>query len=189
MTYDREDVSDIVALCGGVPAPAYVFVRCRKDEDGSISSYCIVVSDEIGSRSIYYWDKDRTMPDTSRFGKLYSGSCRYLTEDTPEESVRVLHDFFRDRRVVCFDAKETYYPILLLFEGIAGNEPRADIIDLKERSKVIFPSRTDYSLSSVRSYFGFESDERDNVIDEIIDIYEMYLKLSRLGMLEASAQK
>lgn len=187
MGYDREDVSNIVALCGGVSAPAYVFVRSKKDKSGELTSYCIVVSDEIGARSIYYWDKDNSMPDTGRFGILYSGSCCYQTEKTAKEAVLKLHDFFRDRRVVCFDAKETYYPLLLLFEGAAGNEPRADIIDLKESARSIFLSKTDYSLSAVKGYLGMSAEKKDNVIDELIDMYDIFLKLNRLGMLEAKS--
>lgn len=184
MTNNREDVSEIVKLCGGVSAPGYVFVRCKRDDAGALISYCIVVLNEIGSRDIYYWDNSNSMPDTSLFGELYNGSCCYQPESHVEDAVKSLHDFFLDRRVVCFDEEKTYLPIRSLFEGINGNEPRADTIDLKETAKSIFKKKTKFDLESVKGYFGMKYKGTGGIIEEIRTIYQMFLKLDRLGMID-----
>lgn len=180
---DREDVSNIIAMCGGKPVPAYVLLNCKKDVDGTVTSFCIMVSDEIGVKTVYYWDKDGTMPDTRVFGKLYSGMCQYMKEPTAQKAIKTLHDFFRDRRVICYGAEDTFYPLRYHFE-CCGNEPRADVLDLKEKVQTIFRKKKDFSLSSAMDYMNIEYSTDDNVISELRGTYEVFLKLSKLGMLE-----
>lgn len=179
---DREDVSNIIAMCGAEPAPAYVFLNCKKDIGGAVTSFCIMVSDEIGVKSVYYWDKENTVPDTGIFGNLYSGMCQYLTEPNAQEAVNTLHDFFRDRRVVCYGTEDTFYPLRYHFE-CNGNEPRADVLDLKETVKAIFKNKDDFSLPTVMDYFDIDISIDDGVISELRGTYEVFLKLSKLGMV------
>lgn len=182
MTYAVEDVSDIVELCGGVSAPAWVFVRCQRS-GGAITSYCIIVSNEIGCKTLYYWNKSGTKLDMRRYKHLFSDMYVLQKEKTAEDAVRNLHDFFCDRRVVCFDAQETYYPLCCLFEG-NGNEPRGDILDLQETAKAIFKSKEDFNLNSVMGYLGMEGTKKEHVIDQINDVLAIHAKLERLGLLE-----
>ena len=184
MANNREDVSEIIKLCGGVSAPGYVFVRCKKDTTGALISYCIIVLNEIGSRDIYYWDNQNSMPDTTLFGELYNGSCCYQPQPDVKDAVKSLHDFFLDRRVVCFDEDDSYFPIRTLFEGINGNEPRADILDLKETVRTIFKKKTQFDLESVKGYFGMKYEGTGSIIDELRVIYQIFLKLDRLGMID-----